>query len=65
MPSNCAKSIDLKEKVIKVRAAISIMVLLGLTWIIGPFLLLDVKGLKEALSYVFVVCTSLQVWTFY
>ena len=47
---------------VKVRAAVSIMVLLGLTWILGPLMLIDVlPEFKLTIQYLFTVCNSLQV----
>ena len=62
MPSSCGKALDMKQKLTKVRASVSVMVLLGITWILGPILLLDmVPFLRETVAYLFTVCNSLQV----
>ena len=46
----------------KVRASVSVMVLMGITWILGPLMLLDmVPGLNHLIPYLFTVSNSLQV----
>lgn len=63
LPSNQHAGLsDIREKLVKVRASVSVMVLLGLAWILGPLMLIDpVPALKKPISYLFTVCNSLQV----
>ena len=65
LPSNQHAGLsDIREKLVKVRASVSVMVLLGLTWILGPIMLLDVvPALRLPITYLFTVCNSLQVET--
>jgi hypothetical protein len=63
LPTNQhARLSDIREKLVKVRASVSVMVLLGLAWILGPIMLLDmVPALSTPITYLFTVCNSLQV----
>jgi len=67
LPSNQHAGLsDIREKLVKVRASVSVMVLLGLTWILGPIMLLDVvPALRLPVTYLFTVCNSLQGFLFF
>ncbi|KAL5262897.1 hypothetical protein ACHWQZ_G008335 [Mnemiopsis leidyi] len=57
---------DIREKLVKVRASVSVMVLLGLAWILGPIMLLEmVPALTKPISYLFTICNSLQGFLFF
>lgn len=68
LPSNMTSTCNgTRENLVKVRAAISIMALLGLTWIIGPLMLLDMLPPFFSIfaAYLFTICNSLQGFLFF
>lgn len=67
LPSNQQSGLsDVRDKLVQVRASVSVMVLLGLAWILGPLMLLDmVPALTTSISYLFTVCNSLQGFLFF
>jgi len=67
LPSTHCRAFDIRQQLTKVRASVSIMVLLGLTWITGPLMLIEDLPLsvKLAISYLFTVCNAIQGFLFF